>query len=410
MRTGESLLVLRERNFAWFFASRFVNLTGTTMAGVAVAFAVLEVSGSASALGQVLAARTIPMVVFLLVGGVIADRLPRVLVIQVSNAVAFLTQGAMAVLVIGGHAQLWHLVLLQLLNGTGSAASLPAMQGLIPQLVPRARLQPANVLLSSTRGLLAVVGPSVSAVLVVTAGPGWALAVDSLAWLVAAALLLPVRIPPRDAVGRQAGFVRDLLEGWDVFRRTTWLWVVVAAFAVLNAIHAGAILTIGPVLAKDTFGERGWGLAMSAEAVGLLLMSLVLLKVSLRFPLRAGMLGMLALVVPLVAIGLQPSTTVAVVSMVIAGAGMQVFGLGWSLAMQENVPEEKLSRAYSYDMLGSFAAMPVGQLLYGPLGEVFGYRQVLVASGVVYALVCLAALAVPAVRALRRAQEAPAAG
>ena len=136
-----------------------MNLWGSTMAPIALAFAVLSIEDSASALGQVLAARSVPMVLFLLLGGVLADRLGRWRVIQVSNLVSALSQALAAWLVITGQAELWHLIVIEAVNGTSSAASFPAMQGMIPQLVPRAQLQSANVLLSMVRGVLVVVGP-----------------------------------------------------------------------------------------------------------------------------------------------------------------------------------------------------------------------------------------------------------
>lgn len=399
MTWGRSLAPLHDRQFRFFFASRTVNLVGSMMAPIALAFAVLDVEDTASALGQVLAARSIPMVVFLLLGGVIADRVDRRVVIQVCNIVSALSQGAAAWLVITGQAELWHLIALEAVNGTSSATSFPAMQGMIPQLVPRAQLQPANVLLSMARGTLAVLGPTIAALLVVTVGPGWALAVDAGTWLVAAVLLLPVHLPAR-VRSESASMVRELREGWTLFRSTTWLWTVVLGFGALNAIHAGAWFTLGPTVARDTIGVAGWGYVVSAESVGMLLMTLVLLRVSLRYPLRAGMLGCLVFALPLLLLGLDPHLVPLVLAIAASGAGMEVFGLGWSLAMQENVPDELLSRAYSYDALGSFVAIPVGQLLYGPLGEWFGAAPVLVASAVAYAGVVLLTLSSRSVRNL----------
>ncbi len=192
----------------------------------------------------------------------------------------------------------------------------------------------------------------------------------------------------------------DLREGWTFFRATTWLWVVVLAFAGLNAIMAGAFYTLGPVVAKDTIGIAGWGYLLSAQAVGLLAVSLVMLRVPIRHPLRAGMLGCMVFAAPLLMLGLEPVLVPLIVAMFAAGAGVEVFSVGWSVAMQENVPEQMLSRAYSYDALGSFVAIPVGQLLYGPLGDWFGLREVLVASGIAYAVICVLRLASPAVRNL----------
>ncbi|MDN4160343.1 MFS transporter [Nocardioides abyssi] len=330
-----------------------VNLAGTTMAPIALAFAVLEVSDSPGDLGLVLAAHSIPMVAFMLAGGVIADRVGRTLVIQGANVASGLSQGLLAALLLTGRAELWHFVVLSAVNGTVSAMNLPALSGLVPQLVPREQLQAANVLVSMTRSALLILGPTVSAGLVVTVGPGWALAVDAAAWLVAAAVLLPVRIPARARSGAEPSVLGELREGWTFFRTTTWLWVVVLVFSVTNGIHEGAFTTLGPVLAKDSaIGEHGWGLIVSAQAVGRLVMTLVLMRVTLQRPLLVGMVGVAFFGLPILVMGLVPQTLPIMLAAVVAGMGVEVFGLGWNLAMQENVPEEMLSRAYSYDMLG----------------------------------------------------------
>ena len=405
----DSVAPLREKNFRWYFASRFVNTLGNMMANVALAFAVLDITDSATALGQVLAAHTIPLVLFLLWGGVIADRFPRTLVLQVSNVASGLTQGAIALLVITGAAELWMVIVLSAANGLLSAMSFPALASLMPQLVQRDQLQRANALMSLVRGGLTIIGPTVSALLVVTVGPGWALFVDAVTWFASAALLLGVRIPPPPTGDdAKAGTLAELRDGWTYFRRTTWLWAVVLAFGLLNAIQTGALFTLGPAVAKDTIGEQGWGLALSAESVGLVLMTVVMLRVRLERPLLLGMLGIATLGVPMLMLGADPQLVAVMVAMFVAGAGTEVFSMGWSLAMQEHVPTAMLSRAYSYDALGSFVAMPVGQLTYGPLGAAFGYEDVLIVSGVVYVGVCLLTLTSSAVRDLPRLQEAAA--
>jgi MFS family permease len=400
-----SLAPLRQPSFAWYFTSRFSNTLGSMMAGVALTFAVLDLTDSAAALGQVLAARTIPMVLFLLFGGVIADRLPRTLVLQLSNLLSAATQGVVAYLVISGNADLWMIISLEAVNGTVSALSFPAMASMVPQLVPRGQLQAANALLSLSRGGLTIVGPTIGALLVVTVGSGWALAADALTWLLAAGFLLPVRIPPRPTTGPAAGTLRELREGWSFFVSTRWLWVVVLAFGVLNAIHAGAWFTLGPAIAKATIGEQGWGLVLSAESIGLVSMTLVLLRLDVRRPLLVGMIGCSLMAVPLVVLGVAPHLVLLLVASFVAGAGIELFSIGWNLAMQENIDDSMLSRAYSYDALGSFVAMPVGQLLYGALGDAFGFRDVLLVSGIVYAVVALATLSSRSVRELPRAPE-----
>ncbi len=402
MTWRESFAPLRERNFAWYYASRFSNTLGSMMASIALTFAVLDLTDSASALGQVLAARTVPMVLFLLFGGVIADRFPRTLVLQLSNLLSAATQGMVAYLIITGQAELWMIIVLEVANGTVSAVSFPAMASMVPQLVPRAQLQSANALLSLSRGGLTIIGPTIGALLVVTVGSGWALAVDALTWLVAAVLLMPMRIPARVRSTEKTSTLHELREGWTLFRTTTWLWVVVLAFGFLNMIHTGAWFTLGPAVAKGTIGEQGWGLVLSAESIGLVLMTVVLLRVKMRRPLLYGMVGCSLMSIPLIVLGLEPHLVALIACAFIAGAGIEVFGIAWNLAMQENIEDDMLSRAYSYDALGSFIAMPVGQLLYGPLGEAFGYREVLLWSGVAYAAIALLTLTSRSVRTLER--------
>ncbi len=369
MDRGSTFAPLALPNFRWFFTSSAINMVGSTMAPVALAFAVLDVTDSPSALGIVLAANTVPMVLFLLFGGVIADRLPRVLLLRAGSVVLALTQGAAAALVITGRAELWMLVVLEAVNGIALALTWPAFAALTPQLVPREQLQQANVLQSIVKGALRVLGPTAAAWLVVGAGAGWALAIDALTWLLAGLVLVKVRIPARERSGVEPSTWHELREGWALFAGTAWLWIVVLGFAVMNAIHAGAWMTLGPPIAKETIGERGWGYVLSAESLGLLLMTGIMLRRRLERPLLVGMLAIATVGLPLLLLGASPELLPLLVAAFIAGAGIELFNLGWTLAMQEHIEERMLSRAFSYDALGSLVAVPLGQLVYGPLGR-----------------------------------------
>ncbi|MDQ4052525.1 MAG: MFS transporter, partial [Actinomycetota bacterium] len=247
------------------------------------------------------------------------------------------------------------------------------------------------------------IGPSAAAVIVTTAGPSWALAVDGVTYLGAAALLLGVHIPARERSDDAPSAITELRQGWSYFIGTTWLWVVVVAFTFINMIHAGALSTLGPVLAKQgDLGERGWGLLLSAEAVGLLLTTLVMIRVPLKRPLLFGMLGMGVEGVLITMLGLEPGLAVLLVFAVLAGVGVEIFSLGWNLAMQEHVPDEMLSRAYSYDAVGSFVAIPIGALVFGPLGAAFGVANVILIGGLGYIGLALLALCSSSVRRLER--------
>lgn len=397
-----SLAPLGQPNFAWYFSSRLVNTLGAMMANIALTFAVLDIDGRAIAIGQVLAAHTVPMILLLLWGGVLSDRFPRAVVLQVSNVASAISQGVIAFLVLTGRAELWMIIALAAVHGAVSAMSMPAMAGMVPQLVPRESLQQANALLSLTRNGLTVIGPSLGAFIVVTSGPGWALAVDALTWALAALLLVPVKIPPRAPRAEATSTMQDLREGWTFFRSVTWLWVVVLGFGALNMIHNGALFTLGPVVAEDTIGRQAWGFVLSAEAAGLLVMALVLLRFRLERPLLWGMVAIILNALPMLVLGIDPVVVALVAAAFVGGMGIEVFSMGWSLAMQENIDDDLLSRAYSYDMLGSFIAMPIGQLAWGPLGAAFGNERVLIASGVAYAVICALVLCSRSVRDLPR--------
>jgi MFS family permease len=342
-------------------------------------------------------------VLLLLAGGVIADRFGRTLVIQVCNVLAGVTQLAIATLVITGAAELWQLAALSAVNGAVAAISFPALASVMPQLVPRDQLQPANVLMSMQRGIVSVLGPTAGGVLVVTLGAGWAVAIDGVTYLVAAAMLLPVKIPPPLPRDEQTTMVQELREGWRYLRSTTWLWVIVLVFGALNALYAGGFETLGPLLAKtSSIGEAGWGLILSAGAAGLLLTTVVMLKVKLQRPLMWGMVGCTFFGLPMVLLGAHPQLVLVMVAAFVGGAGLEVFAIGWNLAMQEHVPDEMLSRAYSYDSLGSWIAMPLGQLVVGPLGSAFGVRQTVFVCGLLFVLISVATLGSRSVRDLQR--------
>jgi MFS family permease len=402
----DSLTPLSDARFAWYFTGRLISTTGSMMAPIAVTFAVLDISDSAKALGAVLAARSIPMIVFMLIGGVVADRFSRSMVMQVSHLLSAASQGVVAALLLTGTAEIWMIVVLEAVNGTVAAFTFPAMFGVVPQVVPRSHIQQANAMLGFTRNGLAMLGPSLGAALVVTVGSGWAVAIDALTWLVAAGCMARVRLPAattREPSSAKPSMWRDLVEGWSAFTSYTWVWVVVVAFGLMNAIQAGAWNTLGPVLAKDTIGIPAWGWVLSASAAGYLVMTVVLLNWRLTYPVRAGMIGSSLFALPILMLGLDTQVLPLVLVAFVAGCGMEVFSIGWQTAYHEHIPNELLSRVTSYDALGSFVAIPVGMLSFGPLADAFGVRDVMVTAGVAYAVISLLALLSRDVRDLQRA-------
>ncbi|HTW16512.1 MAG TPA: MFS transporter [Nocardioides sp.] len=390
--------------FRYFFLGQVVNRVGSSMSGVALAFAVLEVSDSASALGWVLAAWSVPSVAFMLFGGAIADRLPRAVVLRGCNLIQGVAQTVTAGLVLSGHAEIWHLVVLQFVAGTVFAVSYPAFLGMVPILLPVAERKAAILLIGQAQSAVGIIGPAVSGLLVATVGPGWALAVDATTYLVAAGLLSLVRLPPGDRSGARPSVVGDFVAGWTFARQLGWVIPAASASLVFNALVSGAIGVLGPTIAADTIGSEGWGIARSGEAVGIFVTAFFLARVPLRVPLRTIMIAFAFWCVPMLVLGTHVNVWLLTASFFVAGAALSLLDLAWNLTVQEKVPEEMLSRIMSIDGFFSFVATPIGQLAVGPLAVAFGAGRVQIGCFVLAVLVAAFAATRRTITAVRLAE------
>lgn len=407
-RTGlrAALSPLSERDFRLLFFGRTISRLGGSFSAVALAFAVLEIGGGAGAVGVVFAAFTISQFVFILFGGVWADRLPRNFVMVGANVVNGAVQLAAAALILSDTAAVWHIASLAALNGFAQAFFFPASQGIVPQLVPAERLQEANALLRLSLNGTNIGGAALAGGVVAATGAGWAIAIDGVSFLISAVLLSQIRLP-RTAMPRSRVFV-ELREGWDAFSSRTWLWAVVIAFGFINAFWASGLNVLGPVVAEaDLGGPAAWGLVVSASGLGLVAGGALSLRWRPRRVLLVGMLGILTLALPLAGLAVVAPIAVLVAMAFAGGVGVELFGVFWDLSMQQHVPRELLSRVYAYDMLGSIALMPLGYLIVGPLSEAFGVHATLwICAGSIVALT-LATLVVRDVRTLERVDAAP---
>jgi MFS family permease len=401
MTTRPALAPFRSRPFRLLFGGRLADNVANAVAPIALAFAVLDLGGSPTVLGLVLAARTVPMVVLVLLGGVVADRLPRHLVLVAANAVSAGTQALVAVLLLSGNAELWHLAAIEAVNGMSSAFMMPASSGLTPETVPPTQLQPANALLRLAHNFSFVTGSAAGGALVAAAGSGWAFAADAVLFAVAAVLLGRIRLP-RTARAVVSNVLTDLREGWTEFRSRTWLWVVVVQFAFVNMASSGAMNALGPVVADDTIGRAAWGLVLASMTAGMVVGGLAALRGRWTRPLLVGSLAVLLEVPLLLVLGLEPRTAWLMAAAVLAGIGFETFGVAWDVSMQSNVPADRLSRVYAYDWFGSLVFIPVGLVLAGPLSELVGVRATIVGAACVITVSVLAVVSVPGVRDLRR--------
>lgn len=393
---------LRERQFRLLFAGRTISLVGGAIAPVALAFAVLDLTGSKTDLGLILAAREIPLIVFLLAGGIWADRLPRNHVMVGANVVSGLSQAVTAALLITGNAEVWHLAALAAVNGASTAFFFPASAGIVPQTVPLSLLQQANALLQLAMNTAMIGGAAVAGFLVAGVGPGWAIAVDAATFLVAASLIASMRLP--EVVREEAtSFLHELGAGWREFRSRPWLWSIVLQFSVLLMVVLGSFTVLGPVVADEELGgPTAWGLILTGWSIGLFAGGLIGLRYRPRRMLLAATLAILALPLPLVALGFPLSVPAIAATAFVAGVGNEMFGLLWHTTMQQEIPVDRLSRVYSYDALGSIGLVPLGYALAGPAAEAFGVRATLWGAAAIATAVTLAVLLVRDVRTLER--------
>ncbi|WP_258131621.1 MFS transporter [Microbacterium sp. MYb32] len=396
---------MQDRSFRWFFLARSITLVAGSMSSIALAFAVLQVDNAPGALAIVLTMFTLSNVAFLIIGGVVADRLPRALVIQTCYVIDILSVGTMAYLVFTGGATVPMLALLSSINGAASAFVMPAMQGIIPQLTTTSHLQQANAMLAFVRSATTIGGPIIAGLVVATAGPAWVMLVQVAGWLVAIALLAMIRLPP--PAKSDSSFIRDLRTGWYEFWSRTWMWSVSLSFMLLNAIHIGAWSVAGPYIANndERLGITGWGWVLSAEGAGILVMTLLMMWIPLKRPLRWGMLAISAVALPLTVLGLFPYAIAIAVAAFIAGAGIELFNTGWNVTEMEQIPGDKLSRVASYDMLASFVAIPLGTLAFGWLIAAVDVSALLVVSAAIYAVVALGTMLIPSVWKMGRIEE-----
>lgn len=400
-----ALAPLSHAPFRWLLASRSTAVLGNFIAPIAIAFAVLDLTGSPAALGLVLAARSLPQVAFLLLGGVVADRFPRRTVIIVAATASALTQAIAATAVLTGSATVALLAAVEAVNGAASAFIFPAAAGLTPLTVPSTMLQPANALLRMSMSGGMILGSALGGALVAVTGPGWGLAVDAITFGLAAILMVPLRIAATIRHETTSTW-HDLREGWSEFSGRTWVWTVVLAFALVNAGVAATMGVLGPVIADDSIGRASWGLVLAAQSAGLVLGGLVSLRLAMRHPLRTGLLAVLLAVPFFLLLALAPALLPLVLLALVAGVGIEVFAVGWDVSLQENVPTSHLSRVYSYDMLGSFAMIPLGQVVVGPAAAAVGAATTVLSVVAVSVACLLAALAVPSVRNLGRSEGA----
>ncbi|MFE5031499.1 MFS transporter [Streptomyces sp. NPDC056683] len=398
--------LLRNTGFVRLAFARVISVLGNGFARIALAFAVLSLPGATPGdLSLVVACQAVPQLALVLVGGVIADRVSRSALMAVADVLGALSYGGLAVMVLSGHAPVAALCALAVTAGTATALFSPAMDGVIPVLVPSETLQRANGLLRVGTNTSLLLGLALSGVTVAWVGAGWALAINGLSFVVSAALTASLRLPRRQR--KSASGWADLREGWHEFASRQWLWVVVVQFSLVMAATNANAGVLGPLAARAHFGgARAWSLVVAAQALGAVAGAGIAARARVTRPILAAVLFTLPSALPPALLGAGAPLWAVAAGAFTAGVSLDFFGVLWATTIQREVPEEALSRVSSYDWFGSLTLAPLGLALAGPAADAFGTDRMLIVCATLIVAATLGALLSPGVRSLRAAPAA----
>jgi len=372
---------LRLPAFRLLFAARAISYIGTYLAPIAVAFAILDNGGGATAVGLSFAAWTLAQVAMLAFGGVIGDRIPRRLVMIGSDVASTAVRATMGALLLSGHAEIWELIALQACGGAAVAFYSPASYGLVREVVPEDELQQANGLLAIARYASFPLGAAVGGSIVALVGPGTALVVDAGTYAASALLLSQIDVESIARAG--AGFLQELREGWSAFVEQTWVWVLVVFVSLYFLVTYAPFFVLGPYVAKHSMhGASSWAFVVTGEGVGSLLGGLAGLRWRPRLPMvTTGLLLMVTAVQNLI-LAFHPTTVLLTPAATGAGFAFALGSVVWDTTLQRTVAPDKLARVASYGWMGAMVFLPAGYALAGPISTLIGLKADLVIAAV----------------------------
>jgi len=370
-----------DRNFRLLFAGRAISYIGTYLAPIAVAFAILDLHGSATEVGLSFAAWTLAQVTMLSLGGVVGDRLPRRTVMIGSDLTSTTVRFTMGALLVSGHAQVWHLIALQACGGAAVAFYNPAFYGLVREIVPSENLQRANSYLAIARYAAFPLGAALGGTLVATIGSGTALFFDAATYAASAVLLFFVKVVSTARAG--SGVLHELREGWSAFVEHQWVWVLCLWIALYFMLTYAPFFVLGPYIAKQSMGGAGaWGVVVTGEGIGALLGSFAGLRLRLRRPLLTVCWIFLPTAVQSLLLAFHAPFYVLAPAAAFAGFGFSCGSVVWDTALQKTIAPEKLARVAAYGWMSAMVFLPAGYALAGPTASVVGMRAYLVFGAV----------------------------
>jgi predicted MFS family arabinose efflux permease len=411
---------LKHRPFALLWTGQTTSRLGDSLYRIALAWWVLEKTGSAVAMGTVLVFSQIPLLLFLLIGGVVVDRLPRIRIMFVSDLLSGSVIAFVAVFSWLEVLEIWHIYIASMLFGFVEAFFFPAYQAVIPQITPPELLTSANSLSGLSQRVTGIIGPALGAALVASGGTSLTFGLDALSFFISALCVLPMFRSDLDKIHRKdetAGAVegersvkaalrqgfRDLRDGFKLVMTMPWIWITILLFGFVNIMEAGPRAVAMPCLIKKDLGaDVGLlGLFGSAASLGFVA-GMLWLGQYVRLH-RRGWLAYLSVIITgvvLLPFAFKLPVPILVASMFIGGLSTSVFALIWTHTLQQMVPGELLGRVYSIDALGSFVLLPIGFSLSGWATDLFGAPTVFLIGGLGTMALAVLGLLHPAIRTL----------
>ena len=398
------LSALRSRDFRLLWLSQSASMVGDGLVIIAIGLFVTRLTGDPGDVGLVLAAYSVPLVLFVLIGGVFADRLPRQAVMITADVVRCVLHAVLAVLIATDVVRIWQMVVIGVLYGTAQAFFQPAYTGLVPQTVPEDQIQAAQALGGVSREIASLASPALATALVLTVGGAAAFALDAATFAVSALMLTRVRARSRGEVAGTGGTVLvELRQGWVAVRERPWVWATIGAFSGSVLVALAPFFVLGPAVSREVYGtEAVYGITNAAWGGGTVVGALVGSRWKPLRPMRAGMIVSLLWPGQIALYAYGPPLALLYSFTAVAGLGLGLFGTWWETALAQRIPPHLLSRVSAYDWMGSLAFLPLGYLLTGPVSALVGDVQVLIGGGLLGTVMFALGLLPRATRTLRR--------
>ncbi|MDX6739185.1 MFS transporter [Actinocorallia sp. A-T 12471] len=383
--------------FTLYFGARVVSLFGDAMMPVAAALAVGRIYGI-SGVGYVMAVWTGSFVLFLLAGGVLADKVGARTMMVAADAVRVLAQGAVAVAFFLGTPPMWLLLATSLLAGIATAMFQPGVNGMVPLVASDP--QRANGVLKIADAGAQVAGPALAGMLMVLTSAGVVYTVDAATFLLSGLLLALIRGLPAAARVKSA-FLPDLREGWREFRARSWMWSVIIIWVFFGLFVFGPSVPLGSRLVGERLGDAAYGWVMASLGLGTVVGGLTAMLLRPARPLAAGGIALFGFTFVPLTLALQPALPLLMAGHLVGGCAWAFWSVMWATSVQTQVPYAVLNRVTAYEMAGSVAGIAAGQALVGAYLLILAPRDLLLVSTATTVAVCLALLLTRPVRSLR---------